>query len=843
MKSVPILLTGDASSLLKRKWESGDDRCAKTRHVITTLILALLVGCQAPDDKSSHSGSIQFEQVSLNAGWQYLENNADDPGAALQMETWIDTNLPHTWNATDTVDAVAGYRRDASWYRKELPPGGDYRQVLYFEGANMETDVYVNGQLAGRHVGGYLGFEIEITDYMKSDDDNLLMVRVTNAYNPNLIPSQKSDFFIHGGITRDVWLKKLPQDYIQRVWINTPRVSRDRASTNVTVVVDSAAASSAEMRVRANLHSPGGDVLDSQEVEMPVMRGVREVELEFDALDSPQLWSPASPSLYRMAVELIGPDDTVIHYVSEPFGYRWFEMRPQQGFFVNGERLLIRGTHRHEDHAGLGAALSNEQHRKDMQMIKDMGANFVRLGHYPQDPEVYRAADELGLIIWDELPWCRGGKGGALWEQNTEAVWRAQIAQNRNHPSIAFWSLGNEMYWEEDFPGGGATEVINPYLEKLNKLTKELDPSRLTTIRKYYPGVDIVDAFSPSIWAGWYGGAYGQYEEALKDSMLKYPAFLHMEYGGSSHVGRHAENPIDKDGIRGAQATVAEAMNQAVVTSVAKGSDWNENYIVDLFDWHLQVSEHLPGFAGNAQWAFKDFGTPLRPENPIPYVNQKGLVDREGKPKDAYYVFASYWSKDPLCYIESKTWTHRNGPKEGRDVTVYCNTEESELYLNGTSLGRKTRNPRSVPAGGLVWKVPFTNGPNDLLVEGFIDGEHVASDELQVTYLVGRHGKLHDVILSQKDLNKDRVIVMAEAVDKDGNRVLNFSDRAYFSTLDGTGRLLENYGTPTKSSIIEMANGYAAIELERGEQATTVEFKAQKIKSRFIEVRGKNHDS
>ena len=810
-----------------------------SRYVITTLFLTVLAACQSPDENAASGDSPQYEIVSLNAEWQYLENNAEDPGAALQQEGWRDIELPHTWNATDTVDAVPGYRRDASWYRKVLPPAADQRQVLYFEGANMETAVYVNGQLAGRHVGGYVGFDVEITDYLESDDDNLLMVRVSNAYNPNLIPSQKSDFFIHGGITRDVWLKKLPDDYIQRVRIDTPEVNPDRASTIVTVVVDSAAGDNAAARVRASLLSPGGDVLGLTEAEVPEASGARKVELQFESLDRPQLWSPDSPSLYRVVAELLGKDDAVMHRVSESFGYRWFEMRPQQGFFLNGERLLIRGTHRHEEHAGLGAALSNEQHRKDMQMIKDLGANFVRLGHYPQDPEVYRAADELGLIVWDELPWCRGGKGGAEWEQNTEALWRAQIAQNRNHPSIAFWSLGNEIYWEEDFPGGGATEVINPYLEKLNKLTKELDPSRLTTIRKYYPGAHIVDAFSPSIWAGWYGGSYGQYEQALKESMLKYPAFLHMEYGGSSHVGRHSESPIDKDGISGGQVTVAEAMNQAVVKSVARDSDWNENYIVDLFDWHLRVSENLPGFAGNAQWAFKDFGTPLRPENPIPYVNQKGLVDREGKPKDAYYVFASYWAKEPFCYIESKTWTHRNGPKEGRDVTVYCNTEESELYLDGKSLGRKTRDPQSFPAGGLVWMVPFADGTNELSVEGFIDGEQVASDNLQVTYVVGGHGNFQDLVLTQEDLSDSRVMIMAEAVDADGHRVLDFSDRAYFSTLGGDGRLLENYGTPTKSSIIEMANGYAAIEFERGEQATTVEFKAQNVKSRFIEIGGR----
>lgn len=810
-----------------------------SRYVITTLFLTLLVACQSPDDNAASGDTPPYELVSLNAEWQYLESNADDPGAALQQAGWIDIELPHTWNATDTVDAVPGYRRDASWYQRVLPPAADQRQVLYFEGANMETDVYVNGQLAGRHVGGYVGFEVEITDYLESDDDNLLMVRVSNAYNPNLIPSQKSDFFIHGGITRDVWLKKLPDDYIQRVRIDTPEVNHDRAATIVTVVVDSVAADNAAVRVRASLLSPEGDVLGSKEAEVPEVSGARKVELQFESLDHPQLWSPDSPSLYQVVAELLAQDDAVKHRVSEPFGYRWFEMRPQQGFFLNGERLLIRGTHRHEEHAGLGAALPNEQHRKDMQMIKDLGANFVRLGHYPQDPEVYRAADELGLIVWDELPWCRGGKGGAEWEQNTEALWRAQIAQNRNHPSIVFWSLGNEIYWEEDFPGGGATEVINPYLEKLNKLTKELDPSRLTTIRKYYPGAHIVDAFSPSIWAGWYGGSYGQYEQALKDSMLKYPALLHMEYGGSSHVGRHSEFPIDKDGIPGGQVTVAEAMNQVVVKSVARDSDWNENYIVDLFDWHLRVSENLPGFAGNAQWAFKDFGTPLRPENPIPYVNQKGLVDREGKPKDAYYVFASYWSKNPFCYIESKTWTHRNGPQEGRDVSVYCNTEKAELYLDGKSLGRKTKDQQSFPAGGLVWAVPFANGPNELSVEGFIDGEHVASDNLQVTYVVGGQGKFQDLVFTQEDLSDSRVLIMAEAVDADGHRVLDFSERVYFSTLGGDGRLLENFGTPTKSSIIEMANGYAAIEFERGEQATTVELKAQNIKSRFIEIGGR----
>ena len=591
----------------------------------------------------------------INSDWQYLQYAADTPQQAIAKNDWQNISLPHTWNATDTVDSTPGYRRSTSWYKRELNQKVDSNQryFVYFEGANMETKLYVNNQLAGEHVGGYLGFEIEITDQLNANGPNQLLVSVSNRYNPNLIPSQKADFFIHGGITRDVWLKSLPTTHISRVFIDTPEVSATSASTSVTVVGNAKQVKNMgehPHRVEVRVSDKNGNEVNKATKDLTINTASFQATVELNALESPQLWSPDSPNLYSVQATLLDANETVVHSVSERFGYRWFEMRPNQGFFVNGQRMLIRGTHRHEEHAGVGAAMSNEQHRNDMQMIKDLGANFVRLGHYPQDPEVYRAADELGLVIWDELPWCRGGKGGTEWEQNTENYLKNMITQNRNYASIAFWSLGNEMYWEEDFPGGGDSEILNPYLSKLNSMTKSMDASRMTTVRKYYPGAEIVDAFSPSIWAGWYGGAYNQYQAAVDDAMQKYPTFLHMEYGGSSHVGRHTEQPIPETGIEGAQVSVAEAVSQAKVTSVAKGSDWNENYMVDLFDWHLRVSENTPNFAGNAQWAFKDFGTPLRPENPIPYVNQKGLVDRSGKPKDAYYVFASYWKTEPFCY-------------------------------------------------------------------------------------------------------------------------------------------------------------------------------------------------
>ncbi|MDO6571384.1 glycoside hydrolase family 2 TIM barrel-domain containing protein [Gilvimarinus sp. 2_MG-2023] len=782
----------------------------------------------------SQVGYAEADRLLFNSDWQYSEVGVDKPSEV--SENWQAINLPHTWNAKDTVDQVPGYRRGVSWYKKTFSVKKADRYFLHFEGSNMETDVYLNGEQVGSHIGGYIGFDVELTDAIKTRGENELVVRVSNAYNPHLIPSQKSDFFIHGGITRDVWLVLKNDTLIDRFEARAPGVEKEDYTTELTVFLDSAKKTKA--RLKASLISPEGAMVQSSEQEVVVAKGPSQQKITLDGIADAKLWSPESPSLYTIKVELLEQKrDGILDTAETAFGYRWFEQIPGQGFFVNGERLLLRGTHRHEEIAGVGAAMSNEQHRQDMQLIKNMGANLVRLGHYPQDPEVYRAADELGLILWDELPWCRGGKGGKQWEQYTEQLLHEQLAQNFNHASIAFWSLGNEIYWEEDFPGGGRDEILVPYLKKLNDIVKAKDSSRLTSIRKYYPGSDIVDSFSPSIWAGWYGGAYGQYEVALQNAQKKYPNMIHMEYGGSSHVGRHTETPIDAKGIRGAQVSVEEAVNQTVVKSVAKASDWNENYMVDLFDWHLMVSESLAGLTGTAQWAIRDFGTPLRPENPIPYVNQKGLFDRSGKRKDAYYVYASYWAAEPICYIESHTWTHRYGPAEGRSVDVYCNTDTAELFLNGESLGERKREQGQFPASGLVWQVPFKEGQNQLSVIGRNNGDNVARDETQVTYYVGEPGKFERLEVTQKMLENGNALIEVSAVDAEGRRLTNYSDRIYFSALGSNDALVDGFGSPGRSSVIEAADGYASIEVSpQANHPLVIQVKTQNVKGVFVEV-------
>lgn len=754
-------------------------------------------------------------KTNINKDWKYLENDTQDFSKITKEQGWKSVNLPHSWNSLDATDVVPGYRRNTSWYKKtiSISKNEDRSYELYFEGVNITSEVYVNGSKVGSHVGGYIGFSIDISNAIKHGE-NEIYVKADNGYDPEIIPSQKSDFIIFGGITRDVWLVEKPKSFLKNLKYITPKVSPESASLEGSVVVVNADKSA---KVKATITDDSGKIVS--ENTFTIFNGIANIKVS--EIKNPKLWSTETPNLYNLNVSLINEDEK-LDEVSSRVGFRWFEFKEHGAFYLNGKRVLLRGTHRHEEHAGVGAAMSNKQHRADMEQIKEMGANFVRLAHYPQDPEVYKACDELGLLVWDELPWCRGGVGNKNWQKNTKNMLTQIINQNYNHPSIIIWSLGNEVYWLPDFEDGGNTDKITSFLSELNDLAHKLDPTRKTAIRKYYEGAHVVDVFSPSIWSGWYSGSYKSYQKAINKYKKEYKAFLHTEYGGSSHVGRHTENPITGEGKIQSDGW-EEAIVQTDVANIAQIGDWSENYIVDLFDWHLRISENDSTFIGNAQWAFKDFATPLRPENAIPYMNQKGLVDREGNKKDAFYVFKSYWSKDPFTYIESHTWKERQGPKgTKRNISVYSNCPRVELFLNGKSLGIKNRDTKAFPAAGLNWSLQFKNGENTLATKGYTKDGKIVTDTLKISYRFTKNGKATGLKLSYKKLDNGNYLVTAIAEDSKGLRCLDYEKRVYFQCLSG-GETLKSLGTPTGSESIEMANGKASIEVKREDKNKPLE--------------------
>ena len=746
-------------------------------------------------------------KTKINSNWLYLENNTKNISTALDESGWETIDLPHSWNSLDATDLTPGYRRSGSWYKKTINISTSENTIyeLYFEGVNITSEIYVNNIKVGNHIGGYIGFTVDISEAIQNGK-NEIVVRADNSFNPEIIPSQKSDFFIFGGITRDVYLQTKPTTHLKNLKYTTPKVSQKRATLTGSVAVVNANSSS---KVQVSLRNKNGKTVAKKRYFVKN----KTVKFDFQHLKNLKLWDTENPNLYRIEVSLFSNNQKV-DQIADNVGFRWFEFKEFGAFYLNGKRLLLRGTHRHEEHAGVGAAMSNAQHRADMELIKEMGANFVRLAHYPQDPEVYKACDELGLLVWDELPWCRGGVGNTNWQENTKKMLAEIITQNYNHPSIIIWSLGNEMYWLPDFVEGDKKEKMIAFLSEINDLAHQLDPTRKTAIRKYYDGADIVDVFSPSIWSGWYSGSYKSYQKAINLYKEKYKSFLHAEYGGSSHVGRHTENPITGEGKINSDGW-EEAIVQTDVKNIAQIGDWSENYIVDLFDWHLRISENDPTFVGNVQWAFKDFGTPLRPENAIPYMNQKGLVDRAGNKKDAFYVFKSYWSKTPFVYIESRSWTTRQGPKgRTRNINVFSNCPSVELFVNGISLGVRKKDLTAFPASGLNWDVHFKAGKNVLKAIGKTTAGKIYQDELEVDYRFQKNSKARSLELSYEQMKNGNYLVTAIAKDAEGLRCLDYEKRVYFQCLTG-GETVKNMGTPTGSESIEMANGKASIEVIR----------------------------
>ena len=754
------------------------------------------------------SESIQRTKTNIDSNWNYLENETSNSTEAKKATNWVALNLPHSWNSQDATDNDPGYRRSASWYKKNLVITNiDANKLykLYFEGSNITTKVYVNGKDVGGHIGGYIGFTLDITKFI-TEGSNEVLVRVDNSYNIEVIPSQKSDFIIYGGITRDVWLLSMSKNNIDNVKITTPQVSEKAASLNVVATVKNNVNPS-QFTYIAQVTNPKGKLIATKKGNL----SGEETSIDFNNIKNPELWDINKPNLYTVSVSLL-ENGIEKDKIQDKVGFRWFEFKDNGPFYLNGKRVLVRGTHRHEEHAGVGAAMSNEQQRKDIESIKEMGANFVRLAHYPQDPEVYKACDELGLLVWDELPWCRGGIGNEVWQTNSKNMLTEIIHQNYNHPSIILWSLGNEMSWLPDFKDGDNSEKMKSFLSELNDISHKLDPTRKTVIRKYEEGSKIVDVFSPSIWSGWYSGSFKSYKKAIDKYKLDYKHFIHAEYGGDSHVGRHSENPINGEGQIKSEGW-EEAIVQTKVANIAQIGDWSENYIVDLFDWHLHISENDPTFVGNLQWSFKDFATPLRPEDDIPYMNQKGLVDRNGNPKDAYYVFKSYWSEKPFTYIESHTWTERQGPKNTpRVLNVFSNCPKVEFFQNGVSLGIKDRDITAYPACGLTWEVNFAEGKNTFVAVGISKDGSKVSDTIDVNYRFTKNGSADGLKLSAEKLKNGNYLVTAIAVDKNNLRCLDYEERVYFQCLSG-GQTLKNQGTPTGTESIKMSNGKAAIEV------------------------------
>ena len=585
----------------------------------------------------------------LKDGWRFLKADMTAEQAVANAARGEAVALPHTWNAVDGQDGGNDYHRGTCWYVRDLTAQELAGEAVFLEinGAAMTADVWFNGRHLARHEGGYSAFRVELTD--DRAEENVLAIAVSNEDSDRVYP-QKADFTFYGGLYREVRLISVPKEHFELVADGTPGikvtpvVDLEKKTASVTVETWQNAD-----RVSVTVNGETKTV-PSEDGHAEAAFVIRDVRL-WDGVDDP--W------LYTATARLDSGDE-----VSARFGCREFRCDAEQGFFLNGRSYPLRGVSRHQDLKGKGNALSLENHRADMAIIREIGANTLRLAHYQHAQEFYDLCDENGIVVWAEIPYItmhmRNGR------ENTLSQMRELITQCYNHPSIAVWGLSNEIT--------AASAVNDDLLENhrlLNDLCHRMDGTRLTTMADVFmletdsPILEIPDINSYNLYFGWYLGELSQTDEFFDEYHAKYPDRVigFSEYGADANPAFHSSRP-------------------------EKG-DYTEEYQTLYHEHMLRMIEARPYLWATHVWNLFDFAADGRDEGGKHGENQKGLVtfDRSLR-KDAFYLYKAAWNKsEPFVHLCGKRYVNRC--EDETEIKVYSNQPHVKLYVDGALVGEQ----------------------------------------------------------------------------------------------------------------------------------------------------------
>ena len=593
--------------------------------------------------------------MELKDNWMFVKEAENAADAASKKGTAV--SLPHTWNAVDGQDGGNDYHRGTCWYvtkfqKPELEAGSQV--YVEFLGASVIADIYLNGEAVAHHEGGYSTFRVNLTD--KLQEENVLAVALNNADN-NYVYPQKADFTFYGGLYRMVNLIVVPESHFELDYAGgngiavTPPVECDENR-----VPTGKASVKVETWVTGNADSVVITITgeESESKTVSVVDGHAEATFE---LEHVHLWDGVDdPYLYHAKAELSSGDVT-----ETTFGCRSFYTDPEKGFVLNGRVYPLRGVSRHQDRTGAGNALSYEMHKEDMEIIKEIGANTIRLAHYQHAQEFYDLCDEYGMVVWAEIPYITMHMPNG--RANTLSQMEELVVQNYNHPSIVCWGLSNEIT--------AATPVDEDLLENhrlLNDLCHKLDKTRFTTMANVFmqetdsPLLEIPDVNSYNLYFGWYLGELEQNDEFFDEYHAKYPdrCIGFSEYGADANPQYQSTNPTH--------------------------GDYSETYQTVYHEHMLKMIEERPYLWATHVWNMFDFAADGRDEGGKHGVNQKGLVTMDRKlKKDAFYLYKAYWNKeDAFVHICGSRYVDRK--EDTTEVKVYSNQTTVSLYVDGTLL-------------------------------------------------------------------------------------------------------------------------------------------------------------
>jgi hypothetical protein len=723
----------------------------------------------------------------FNEDWKFYKGDLDN-GQDIKFEdqSWRKVDLPHDWSIegpfSEEWASGTGYLPGGiAWYRKSFTLSPDIQSkhiFIYFDGVYKNSEVWINGHYLGKRPNGFIPFEYELSDYLNKNGNNVIAVKVDHS------KFADSRYYTGSGIYRNVYLVAKNPVHID-LWgvaFTTPEVSKNSSKAKVAVTVNNASSQASNVIVKGELLSSDGKVVAQTDKQLSLKEGDKsEAELSFQ-VENPRLWSIDNPNLYRLNVSLFIDDEKVDDY-TEQVGFRSIRFDANEGFFLNGENIKLKGVCIHHDAGALGAAVPREAWERRLRKLKEVGCNAVRMSHYPHQGYLYELFDQMGFVVQDEAfdewevgknKWIEGWNVGTPGNDGSHEEFdewadrdlKDMILRNRNRPSIIMWSIGNEIDYPNDPYShevlntgrnpqiyGRAYQPDNPPASRLGeiakrlvKVVKETDATRPVTaalagvvMSNFTDYPDLLDIVG-----------YNYQEYRYPEDHEKYPN--RIIYGSENGKNLDAWLAVDTN-----------------------------KYISSQFLWTGF------DFMGEARtWPSRSSGA--------------GLMDLAGFPKTDFYFRQSLWSDDPMVYMTASkinneqeappnrgratrsTWNWDDGDKVR--VRAISNAEEVELFLNGESLGKKSM--KNSKREEVFWEVDYH--PGELIIKGYNNAKetsHYALKTAGSVYLIAATTDKKTFGIDEKELAHIEI----ELHDKDGNPVYDATNEITID-IEGPAKLI-----------------------------------------------------
>jgi beta-galactosidase len=667
--------------------------------------------------------------INLQDGWLFKEGTApaDVRAATFDDAKWTKVSVPHTWNRLGNAGLTRAPESNSfqgeGWYRLRFPTPASFagnRAFLQFDGVGAVADAWVNGQHVGHHEGAFSRFRFDVTAALRPQGENLLVVKADNSKpapgstTAHVIPLS-GDFFIFGGLYRQVSLIIARPVHLDLADFGGPgvygrvtSVSDEQATVSIASRVTNAGLNAVPIIVASRIEDAAGRAVATEERRVQVTKSAT---MDVDStlrIDRPRRWrGVADPYVYRLVIALRTPQGEVLDEVSQPLGVRTMTFDADKGFFLNGEHLMLVGASMHQDRPVKGWALAPADRVQDFDLLQEMGGNAVRFAHYQHDQTPYELADARGIVAWAEIPLVNevsfdGSPASDALAANAHQQLTELIKQTYNHPSIAVWSIGNEVDLRPtstDKPGRAGA-----LMQSLNALAKKLDPGRLTTHadcceqregtqrkpRDQLVGITETQGYNR--YFGWYSGKFADLGPNLDEAHARHarlPISV-SEYGAGSALSQHSDNALG--GPINSHGRPHPEEYQLLYHEEAWRQLRERNYVWGAFIWNMF-----------------DFASNSRSEGDLTDVNEKGMVsyDRSVR-KDVFYFYKANWNRAPTLHLVGRRYIDRAYGVV--DVKAYSNAKEARLTVNGNDLGTAPCN------GGIcVWRgVHLARGLNQV---------------------------------------------------------------------------------------------------------------------------------